>query len=70
MDLNGLERFAAEARKALMRAVEGRLELTLAPDSVESLTRPEAVAELKKALSAKGQGEKGKKAFTEEVAYT
>ena len=65
MDLSSLQRFATAARRDLVGIVEARLDSVLAPNSPESLSRPDIVALLGKEVAGRGR-----KALVDAAAYT
>ena len=65
MDTNRLKRFAQDARRELRNFVTARLPLVLAENSAARRERPQAVAELEKALRTQGD-----EALIDKIAYT
>ena len=65
MDTNRLKRFAQEARRELRTFVSARLPLVLADNSTARREKPQAVAELEKALKTQGD-----EALIDKIAYT
>lgn len=65
MDTNRLKRFAQDARRELQKIVKALLPLVLAENSAARREKPQAVAELKKALKKQGD-----EALIDKIAYT
>ena len=65
MDTNRLKRFAQDARRELQKIVKALLPLVLAENSAARREKPQAVAELKKALKTQGD-----EALIDKIAYT
>ena len=65
MDTNRLKRFAQDARRDLQKIVKALLPLALAENSAARREKPQAVAELKKALKKQGD-----EALIDKIAYT
>lgn len=65
MDTNRLKRFAQDARRELQKIVKALLPLVLAENSAARREKPQAVAELEKALNTQGD-----EALIDKIAYT
>ena len=65
MDTNRLKRFAQDARRELQKIVKALLPLVLAENSAARREKPQAVAELEKALKTQGD-----EALIDKIAYT
>ena len=65
MDTNRLKRFAQDARRELQKIVKALLPLVLAENSATRREKPQAVAELEKALRTQGD-----EALIDKIAYT
>lgn len=65
MDTNRLKRFAQDARRELQKIVKALLPLVLAENSAARREKPQAVAELEKALRTQGD-----EALIDKIAYT
>lgn len=65
MDTNRLKRFAQDARRELQKIVKALLPLVLAENSAPRREKPQAVAELEKALKTQGN-----EALIDKIAYT
>ena len=65
MDTNRLKRFAQDARRELQKIVKALLPLALAENSAARREKPQAVAELEKALRTQGD-----EALIDKIAYT
>ena len=65
MDTNRLKRFAQDARRELQKIVKALLPLVLAENSAARREKPQAVAELEKALKPQGD-----EALIDKIAYT
>lgn len=65
MDTNRLKRFAQDARRELQKIVKALLPLVLAENSAARREKPQAVAELEKALRTQGD-----EALIDQIAYT
>ena len=70
METAPLKNFATGARPALIREVTARIAGVLAPGSSERVEQPKAVAALEEAVSAAGDGDQGRAAVADKVAYT
>ncbi|PVG83761.1 BREX-1 system adenine-specific DNA-methyltransferase PglX [Nocardioides gansuensis] len=70
METAPLKNFATWARAALIREVNARIAAVLAPGSSERVEQTRAVADLEKAVTASGGGDKGRAAVADKVAYT
>ena len=70
METAPLKSFATWARTSLIREVTARIAVVLAPASPERVEQPKAVEALEKAVTAAGEGDKGKAAVADKVAYT
>lgn len=68
METAPLRSFAAWARTALIREVNARISVVLAPASVERVEQTKAVDALEKAVTAAGGGDTGKTAVADRVA--
>jgi len=70
METAPLKSFATWARTELMREVNARLAVVLAPASPQRVEQPKAIAALEDAITAAGGGESGRGVVAERVAYT
>ena len=70
METAPLKSFATWARTGLIREVTARIAAVLAPASSERVEQAKAVAALEKAVAAAGDGDKGRAAVADKVAYT
>jgi hypothetical protein len=70
METAPLKSFATWARTTLIREVAARVTVVLAPASPERIEQPKAVDALEKAVNAAGDGDKGRTAVADRVAYT
>ncbi|MDQ0030890.1 BREX-1 system adenine-specific DNA-methyltransferase PglX [Arthrobacter bambusae] len=70
METAPLKSFATWARTALIREITARISAVLAPASSERVEQAKAVAALEKAVTAAGNGDKGRAAVADKVAYT
>jgi hypothetical protein len=70
METGPLKSFATWARTTLIREVTARVAVVLAPGSAERVEQPKAVAALETAVNAAGDGDKGRAAVADRVAYT
>lgn len=70
METAALKSFATQARTALIREVNARITVVLAPSSADRVEMPKVVAALEKAIAAEGGGARGKDAVANHVAYT
>ncbi|MBU1800643.1 MAG: BREX-1 system adenine-specific DNA-methyltransferase PglX [Actinobacteria bacterium] len=70
MEAAPLKNFATWARTALIREVTARVAAVLAPGSSERVEQAKAVAALERAVAAAGDGDTGRAAVADKVAYT
>jgi hypothetical protein len=70
METAPLKSFATWARTALIREVNARISVVLAPASAERVEQPKAIEDLEEAVMAAGGGDRGKTAVADRVAYT
>ncbi|MCA4756837.1 BREX-1 system adenine-specific DNA-methyltransferase PglX [Mycolicibacterium fortuitum] len=70
MDIAPLKAFAVWARTSLIREVNARITVVLAPSSPDRVERPKSVAALEKAVATEGGGDTGKAVVADRVAYT
>ncbi len=70
METAPLKSFATWARKELIREVNARIAVVLAPASPQRVEQPQSVEALEKAVAAAGGGDKGRAAMADKVAYT
>ncbi len=70
METAPLKSFATWARKELIREVNARIAVVLAPASAERVEQPQSMEALEKAVAAAGGGDKGRVAVADKVAYT
>ena len=70
METAPLKSFATWSRTSLIREVTARISAVLAPGSAERVEQTKAVAALEKTVTAAGDGERGRAAVADKVAYT
>ncbi|WP_026256238.1 BREX-1 system adenine-specific DNA-methyltransferase PglX [Mycobacterium sp. 155] len=70
MDTSALKSFAPWARTALINEVTGRIAAVLGPASRERIEQPRAIAALENTVKDAGNGDTGRAAVAEQVAYT
>lgn len=70
MDTAPLKSFATWARTSLIREVNARVAVVLAPASPQRVEQPQAVAALENAIAAAGGGDRGRSEVADRVAYT
>ena len=70
METAPLKSFATSARTALIREVSARIAVVLSSASTEWIERPTAVSALERAINAAGDGDTGRAAVADKVAYT